>query len=162
MKNFVPVFNSPNQMQAELVRNQIEQSGLPASLEWNEQTRAYEVFVNSEDRGAAEKVLETSEALPAESPEASDLSEDQNRQAEKEFREMKQAAVMRRARGEKGAFQRMLLFFIGGAIVCAIYFQRSFLFRLGLALLFLGVVDLFVWRDAVKARRELESQGTSE
>lgn len=170
MDNFVSVKIYPNRIEAELAQNALESEGIPAMLATastkkmrpNFLFQGFNLMVTAENADRARRFLEQGAEATPESEMAwqqtADAQTQEFRQAEKEFEQMHRAQLEAKAKGVRSAGLWALIFWALAGVVF-IFFRSSYLgTRAAMVCAFLGVIQIFVWQDAVQAREKLKQE----
>jgi len=172
MDNFVSVKIYPSRIEAELAQNALENEGISAMLTTagskkvrpNFLFHGFNLMVSAENANRARLFLEQGMEATPESEMAwqqtVDVQTQEFRQAEKEFEQMHRAQMENKARGVRSAGIWALIFWVlAGAIF--LLFRSSYLgSRIAMVCALLGVVQIFVWQDAVQACEKLKQEPT--
>jgi hypothetical protein len=172
MDNFVSVKIYPNRIEAELAQNALENEGIPAMIATASSKKVrpnflfhgFNLMVSAENANRARLFLEQGlEATPESEiawQQTVDAQTQEFRQAEQEFEQMHRAQMESKARSVRSVGISALVLWVL-AVVIFFLFRGSYLgSRIALVCALLGIVQIFVWQDALQAREKLKQEQT--
>ena len=159
MKDLICIENFESDMEANLMKNALEEAGIPSVVVLQEEGAKthYGVFVNSGDRERALEALREEAAPQGGSDQPQEVFDQEA--ARREFDEIRLEDRKAKAASAKSAGIAAILLAAAAAAVFFLVPNRSIGWRAAFGCLFLAAVEFFVWRDGLNAQKQLRGEG---
>lgn len=159
MSDLICVRSFENAMEAELAKNFLDSSGIPAMLS-SEGKGEIKLMVRSQDSAQAESLLNDeghdTETLDTKTREAFQQEEHDRKEAAREFSEIKIEELRQKAQSAKSNAVMGWFLLAAGIIILFFSHGQNFLMKAGMACIVFAVIQYFVWKDCKQAAKELE------